>query len=123
MLRCERGDIVFISSVATDHNAANGAPYNMAKAAMEALAYGLAKEEKRGRLDKGGQRSRQLRAVAGVDQIAQGMGGLMSVTGPPGGGFWRVGIPIADLAAADGVCRSGGGDGDRGTRRRADRRC
>jgi crotonobetainyl-CoA:carnitine CoA-transferase CaiB-like acyl-CoA transferase len=35
----------------------------------------------------------------GVDQIAQGMGGLMSITGPPGGGPWRVGIPISDLAA------------------------
>jgi crotonobetainyl-CoA:carnitine CoA-transferase CaiB-like acyl-CoA transferase len=35
----------------------------------------------------------------GVDQIAQGMGGLMSVTGPPGGGPWRVGIPIADLTS------------------------
>jgi crotonobetainyl-CoA:carnitine CoA-transferase CaiB-like acyl-CoA transferase len=33
----------------------------------------------------------------GFDQIAQGMGGLMSVTGPPGQGPWRVGIPIADL--------------------------
>jgi crotonobetainyl-CoA:carnitine CoA-transferase CaiB-like acyl-CoA transferase len=36
---------------------------------------------------------------AGVDQIAQGLGGLMSVTGPPGGGPWRVGIAIADLCA------------------------
>ncbi len=36
---------------------------------------------------------------AGVDQIAQGLGGLMSITGPPGGGPWRVGIPISDLAA------------------------
>jgi crotonobetainyl-CoA:carnitine CoA-transferase CaiB-like acyl-CoA transferase len=35
----------------------------------------------------------------GVDQIAQGLGGLMSVTGPPGGGPWRVGIAIADLCA------------------------
>ena len=35
---------------------------------------------------------------AGVDQIAQGLGGLMSVTGPEGGGVpLRVGIPIADL--------------------------
>jgi 3-oxoacyl-[acyl-carrier protein] reductase len=42
-----RGDIVFISSAATDHMAANGAPYNMAKAAMEALAMTLAKEEQR----------------------------------------------------------------------------
>lgn len=43
----DRGDIVFISSVATDHNAANGAPYNMAKSAMESLASTLAKEEQR----------------------------------------------------------------------------
>src|SRR5258708_7179918 len=35
----------------------------------------------------------------GVDQIAQGMGGLMSVTGLPGQGPVRVGIPIADLTA------------------------
>jgi formyl-CoA transferase len=35
----------------------------------------------------------------GVDQIAQGMGGLMSVTGEPGGRPLRVGIPIADLTA------------------------
>ncbi len=33
----------------------------------------------------------------GFDQIAQGMGGLMSVTGLPGQGPVRVGIPIADL--------------------------
>ena len=35
----------------------------------------------------------------GFDQIAQGMGGLMSVTGSPGEGPMRVGIPIADLCA------------------------
>lgn len=35
----------------------------------------------------------------GFDQIAQGMGGLMSVTGLPGEGPVRVGIPIADLCA------------------------
>ena len=35
----------------------------------------------------------------GVDQIAQGMGGLMSITGEPGRGPMRVGIPIADLTA------------------------
>jgi len=38
-------------------------------------------------------------ARPGVDQIAQGLGGLMSITGPPGGGPWRVGIAIADLCA------------------------
>lgn len=35
----------------------------------------------------------------GFDQIAQGMGGLMSITGAPGAGPMRVGIPIADLCA------------------------
>ena len=35
----------------------------------------------------------------GVDQIAQGLGGLMSVTGLPGQGPVRVGIPISDLSA------------------------
>ena len=35
----------------------------------------------------------------GVDQIAQGMGGLMSITGIPGQGPVRVGIPVADLCA------------------------
>ncbi len=35
----------------------------------------------------------------GVDQIAQGLSGLMSVTGPPGSGPWRVGIAVSDTAA------------------------
>jgi crotonobetainyl-CoA:carnitine CoA-transferase CaiB-like acyl-CoA transferase len=35
----------------------------------------------------------------GVDQIAQGLGGLMSVTGEPGRGPMRVGIAISDVAA------------------------
>jgi 3-oxoacyl-[acyl-carrier protein] reductase len=39
------GHIVMISSTATRVMGANGAPYNMAKAAMEALAYTLAAEE------------------------------------------------------------------------------
>jgi NAD(P)-dependent dehydrogenase (short-subunit alcohol dehydrogenase family) len=41
-----RGDIVMISSVATLFHGANGGPYNMGKAAMEALALTLAKEER-----------------------------------------------------------------------------
>jgi len=41
-----RGDIVFISSVASRLLSAGGAPYNMAKAALEALALTLAKEER-----------------------------------------------------------------------------
>ncbi len=35
----------------------------------------------------------------GYDQIAQGLGGLMSITGLPGQGPVRVGIPIADLTS------------------------
>jgi crotonobetainyl-CoA:carnitine CoA-transferase CaiB-like acyl-CoA transferase len=35
----------------------------------------------------------------GVDQIAQGMGGLMSITGIAGQGPVRVGIPISDLTS------------------------
>ncbi len=42
-----RGDIVMLSSVATSHMGPNGAPYNMGKAALEALALTLAKEERR----------------------------------------------------------------------------
>ena len=36
---------------------------------------------------------------AGFDQIAQGMGGLMSITGAAGEGPMRAGIPVADLCA------------------------
>ncbi len=43
----ERGDIVMISSAATTHLLPRSAPYNMAKAALEALAMTLAKEERR----------------------------------------------------------------------------
>jgi NAD(P)-dependent dehydrogenase (short-subunit alcohol dehydrogenase family) len=42
-----RGDIVFISSIVTDNFQAGGAPYGMGKAAMEALAWTLVKEEQR----------------------------------------------------------------------------
>ncbi len=42
-----RGDIVMVSSAATSAMAANGAPYNMGKAALEALARTLAQEERR----------------------------------------------------------------------------
>jgi 3-oxoacyl-[acyl-carrier protein] reductase len=73
-----RGDIVMISSVATVHMAANGAPYNMAKAALEALALTLAKEERDhgirvnivapGAVDTDMGR-RLAKAVAGVDDI------------------------------------------------------
>ena len=46
MRQLGRGDIVMISSVASRGLAANGGPYNMAKAAMEALAVTLSREER-----------------------------------------------------------------------------
>lgn len=74
-----RGDIVMISSAATLHMAANSSPYNMAKAAMEALAFTLAKEERRhgihvnvvapGLVDTEMGR-RLVKATAGVDDIS-----------------------------------------------------
>jgi 3-oxoacyl-[acyl-carrier protein] reductase len=47
MRQRERGDIIMISSIATQNFGMNGAPYNMGKAAAEALALTLAKEEQR----------------------------------------------------------------------------
>ena len=46
MREAPRGDVVVISSVATQYLAPNSAPYNMAKVALEALAVTLAKEER-----------------------------------------------------------------------------
>jgi NAD(P)-dependent dehydrogenase (short-subunit alcohol dehydrogenase family) len=42
-----RGDVVMVSSVVTTNMSAGGAPYSMGKAALEALAFTLAKEERR----------------------------------------------------------------------------
>ncbi len=42
----KRGDIIYISSIATLTNTARGAPYNMAKTALESLAFTVAKEER-----------------------------------------------------------------------------
>lgn len=73
-----RSDMVFISSVATLSHGANGAPYSMGKAAMESLAFTLAKEERPHGMhvnvvapglvatDMG---SRLAKAVVGVDDI------------------------------------------------------
>lgn len=41
------------------------------------------------------------RTRAGYDQIAQGMGGMMSITGEKGGGPMRAGIPVADSSAGN----------------------
>jgi 3-oxoacyl-[acyl-carrier protein] reductase len=94
-----RADIVMISSVATLNHAANGAPYNMGKAACEALALTLAKEEQKNGIrvnivapsltvsDMG---ERLAKAVAGVSDIHE-----LDKRFP----FGRVSIP-EDVAAA-----------------------
>jgi NAD(P)-dependent dehydrogenase (short-subunit alcohol dehydrogenase family) len=46
MRELPRGDVVMISSGATQSLGARGGPYNMGKTAMEAVAYTLAKEER-----------------------------------------------------------------------------
>ncbi len=73
-----RGDVVVISSAATLRFAGNGAPYNMGKAALEAFARTLSKEERRngihvnivapGLVDTEMGR-RLIKATAGVDDI------------------------------------------------------
>ena len=78
MRSCGRGDIVMISSVASQHHNANGAPYNMGKSAMDSLAFTLAKEERRhgirvnvvapGLVETEMGR-RLMKAVAGVDDL------------------------------------------------------
>jgi len=76
----ERGDIIMISSVASRGLGAFGAPYNMGKTAMEALAFTLAKEEKRygvrvnivapGLVETEMGR-RLMKATAGIDDLRQ----------------------------------------------------
>ena len=76
----ERGDIVMISSVATLSLGARGAPYNMGKAAMEALATTLSKELKRSGirvnivapgLVETEMGRRLMKAVAGIDDLRE----------------------------------------------------
>ena len=78
MRECERGDIIMISSAATQYHAGYGAPYNMGKAAMESLAFTLSKEERPNGIhvnvvapglvdtDMG---KRLMKATAGVDDL------------------------------------------------------
>ncbi|HWO94111.1 MAG TPA: SDR family oxidoreductase [Dehalococcoidia bacterium] len=75
-----RADVLFISSGATQFFGPNGAPYNMGKAAMEALAFTLAKEERRNNirvnivapgLVETEMGRRLVRATRGVDDMRQ----------------------------------------------------
>jgi len=74
-----RSDVVMISSVATSHYAANGAPYNMGKAALEALAFTLAKEERDNNIHVNvvapglveSEMGRRLAKAGGIDDLRQ----------------------------------------------------
>lgn len=77
-----RGDFVMISSVATLYHAAHGAPYSMGKAAAEALALVLSKEERANGIrvnivapgltvtDMGERLARATRGVADIHDLA-----------------------------------------------------
>ena len=94
-----RGDIIMISSVVTQHMSARGAPYNMGKAAMEALALTVSKEERQHgvrcnivapSLTVTEMGRRLSKATSGVDDIHQ-----LDARSP----FGRVSMP-EDVAAA-----------------------
>jgi NAD(P)-dependent dehydrogenase (short-subunit alcohol dehydrogenase family) len=81
--RAERSDVVFVSSIAASTWGANGAPYAMGKAAVEALAHTLAREE-RGHgvhvnivapgltdTDMGRRLARATRSVDGIHELAE----------------------------------------------------
>jgi crotonobetainyl-CoA:carnitine CoA-transferase CaiB-like acyl-CoA transferase len=67
---------------------------DLSDARLEALNPGLVRFSISGFGDDGPDAAR-----VGYDHILQGEGGLMSITGPPGGPMVKVGVPIADLTA------------------------
>ena len=85
----ERADVV-VENYRPDVKHRLGIDYDAVRALNPRIIYGSI---------SGFGQSGPYRDRPGVDQIAQGMGGLMSVTGLPGQGPVRVGIAIADLAA------------------------
>jgi NAD(P)-dependent dehydrogenase (short-subunit alcohol dehydrogenase family) len=98
-----------VSSAATLHHRANGAPYNMGKAALEALAFTLAKEERRhnihvnvaapGLVDTDMGR-RLAKAVNGADDIHE-----LDETSP----FGRVCTPLDVARVVVWLCTDGAG--------------
>ena len=89
-LRLVRDADVVVENFRPDVKHRLGIDYETLSAANERLVYGSI---------SGFGQTGPYASRPGVDQIAQGLGGLMSITGPPGGGPWRVGIAISDLAA------------------------
>ncbi|MEH3100155.1 SDR family NAD(P)-dependent oxidoreductase [Sphingomonas adhaesiva] len=117
-----RGDIVMISSVATLYHAPNGAPYNMGKAAMDALAWTLAKEERRHNVrtnivapgltvtDMGERLARATRGVADIhDLAAQSPFGRVSTPEDVAAAVAFFVSADADYVNGQRVCLHGGG--------------
>ena len=88
--RLVRGADVVVENYRPDVKTRLGIDYETLKAINPRLVYASI---------SGFGQSGPYRDRPGFDQIAQGMGGLMSITGLPGQGPVRVGIPVADLTA------------------------
>ena len=86
---CERADVV-VENFRAEVKKRLGIDYETVRARNPRIVYGSI---------SGFGQDGPYRDRPGVDQIAQGLGGLMSVTGLPGQGPVRVGIPISDLSA------------------------
>ncbi|MCP5155304.1 MAG: CoA transferase [Ectothiorhodospiraceae bacterium] len=89
MRMVERTDVV-VENFRADVKHRLGIDYEAVRAVNPRIVYGSI---------SGFGQSGPYRDRPGVDQIAQGLGGLMSITGLPGQGPVRVGIPITDLCA------------------------
>ena len=85
----ERADVV-VENFRPDVKERLGIDYESLRAVNPRIVYGSI---------SGFGQSGPYRDRPGFDQIAQGMGGLMSITGLPGQGPVRAGIPVADLCA------------------------
>ena len=89
-MRLAEGADVVVENFKTDVKHRLGVDYEAVKAVNPAIVYASISG-----FGQGGPYSSR----AGVDQIVQGMSGLMSITGPPDSGPWRVGIAISDTSA------------------------
>ena len=117
-----RGDIVMISSVATLNAMPNGAPYTMGKAAMEALAQTLAKEERANGIrvntvapgltvtDMGERLARATRGVADIHDLDAGsaFGRVSTPEDVAGAVAWFVSAE-ADYVSGQKINLNGGG--------------
>ncbi len=89
-MRLARGADVVVENFKSDVKHRLGVDYESVKAVNPAIIYASI---------SGFGQSGPYSGRAGVDQVVQGMSGLMSITGPPGDGPWRVGIAISDTSA------------------------